>query len=223
MNRFPRTMLPAAALACLLQSPLAAQDAQRPEVTQGTFLDTQTGVERSYTRLRGQALPTYIVVEQFYYEASSALAGTPEYWGAFLRVLEIDPGSGAESALRAATVAARESVLVGGPDEPPPAWDVVPARTADEQVDRSRGMVARLAGIHASLLADLAADSYPIEKLHEYLENVVRPSTSLSVYPEPGEPEDLDQRILDEERKFDRLVLEALAARGAREAQGEGR
>lgn len=219
----------AAAVACLLSTPLVAQQpvgggggARRPDVTEGTVFDPHLGMERPWVKLRGDALPTYIVVETFFYDASSALERSPTSWSAFLSQLGIEAGSNADSALREATLAARESVLARGPDEPPPAWAAQPATTADDHVATKRGLVARLVKIYASLLVRLAADSYDIEQLNRYLQEDVRRGTSVTVYPEPWSTDNLDARVLAEEDKFDELLINALAAEAARGSRSGG-
>lgn len=223
VNRLIRVLVSSAALACPLNSPLAAQEVQRPAVTEGTVFDPHLGIERPWVKLRGEALPTFIVIEHFFYGASSALADQPETWNGLLRLLDIQPGSGADSALREATLAARESVLFRPPDEPPPAWAAVAPRTADDHVALKRGMVTRLAKIYASLLVDLAEQSYDIGKLYHYLEHDVRSSSSVTMHPEPGSTDNLDARVLEEERRFDQLLIEALATESAQRSQGGGR
>lgn len=210
---------------CLLASPpwtaVQAQEEQDADVTRGTVFDPRFGIDRPYTRLKGDALPTYLVVEVFFYEASDFLARPPEVWNGFLRQLDIQPGTGAETALKVATLEARESILFGPPDALPPTSATEPEPTVAERVERQRRQVDRLTEIYASLLLDLAADGYPIERLHEYLEEQVRSGITHVISPEPGAAVNLEQLTLDEMRAFDDRLTAALAAEGARRS-GQG-
>jgi hypothetical protein len=202
---------------------VAQAPSEPPPVEQGAVWDAHLGIERPFTRLRGEALSAYVVVEAFFYQASAALEGPPEVWSGFLRPLEIQPGSGADTALSAAVLRARESVLAPPPGAPAPAWAAAPPVTAADHQALARHMVRSLASIHAALLAELTAQGYPLARLQAHLDQTVRPGITDTIYPDPGTAGAIEELQLAEERKFDDLVVEALAAEAARRRPGGGR
>lgn len=201
-------------------SPLPAQEQADSDVTHGVVYDEHRGIERPYARLRGDALPTYVVVETFFEDVSHRLDRPTEIWNWFLRQLAISPGSGAEAALKDAVLEARISVLPSYAGESGSATARDREVSTPERVEHKRAQVHDLARIYAALLADLARHGYDLDKLDHYLESDVRVGTSVTIYPEPDSAVDLWALLLEEMRRFDHLLIEALATEGAPEVEG---
>lgn len=202
---------------------LARREPPRSEVVERAGLNSQVEIAGPYTRLRGNALPAYAVVETFFDSASDALNAGPGLWQGFLQQLRIRPGSRAEAVLEAAILRARDCELVASPDQPPPRGAGQAPIAIEDLIDQSRRRLPHLASIYASLLLDLAERGYPIQRICAYLQRSVRPGISMTIVSNPESPVNVLALILEQERKFEQLFIEALAARAARYGADEGR
>jgi hypothetical protein len=163
-----RAWLLLTALCCSVPAVALAQGAERPEgyyTPQGRY------------KLEGKALPKYNVVFAFYSRAFARYKDGEATYTKFLRELGMEPDTEQAEALTRALLLAK-ALAVDVLDLTPYAED----REAFYRVqdDWLRRQVHSLREIHGALLSELRRAGYPVDRLETYLEEKVRPGTSLT-------------------------------------------
>lgn len=147
----------------------------------GLPAQTYDPVDQVY-RYRGSAVPKFFLVEEFFLTVLTLNSkGTAVFNQALLSPLGIEPDSAAANALLGA---AHEVNSIRGPDLGPLVTNPIEFERVQREEFQKR--VWRIKAVYSRLLSDLKVQGVDPQLLdQDYIEQIIRPGVSVTVWPAP--------------------------------------